>query len=161
VNVFPAFLRLPQRGPLPEPVLTLDDAACFYHENKKAADACEACGRFLCALCRVDIGKRILCPGCIQSGKRKGRLHDLTRHRILQDEVALSMAILPLLAWPFTIATAPAAIFWALRHWKSPTSILPRTKLRFVAAILLASIQVAAWVIFFGMVIFRSEYLTS
>ena len=154
---FPAFSRPLQKGALPEPVLTDAEAACFYHENKKAVDACETCGRFLCALCRIEMRGRILCSGCIQSGRRKGSMRDLTRRRVLHDEAALAMAVLPLLAWPFTIATAPTAIIWALRHWNSPTSILPRTKVRFLVAILIASLQIAAWVTFFSMIVLFPE----
>ena len=84
-------------------------------------------------------------------------MRDLTRRRVLHDEIALSMAVLPLLAWPFTIATAPTAIIWALRHWNSPTSILPRTKVRFLVAILIASLQIAAWVTFFSMIVLFPE----
>ncbi len=48
-----------------------DDASCFYHESKKAVQSCSQCGRFVCALCSVQVGNDVLCPGCIVSGEKK------------------------------------------------------------------------------------------
>ena len=52
----------------------------------------------------------------------------------MHDSIALSLSLLPVVIWPVTCLTAPAALFYAIRHWKSPTSILPRTKVRYLAA---------------------------
>ena len=144
--VFPAFCRPPEKGSLPAPLLTGEEAACYYHAAKQAAAVCDACGRFLCALCRIEIKGRTLCPGCLESGSQERFVRNLTRRRILHDEVALSLAVLPLLAWPLTIATAPTAVFWALRHWNSASSLLPRSKKKYVLAIVIASLEITAWV---------------
>jgi hypothetical protein len=63
----------------------------------------------------------------------------------MYDSIALSLAILPVIIWPVTLFTAPAAIFYAIRHWKSPTSILPRTKIRHVFAILIGTLMLFGW----------------
>ena len=149
VAVFPALARPPEQGSAAESVMLDDEASCFYHDDKKAVKACDDCGRFLCSLCSIELSGRTLCAGCIQSGKKKGRLQDLTRHRVLNDDVALALALLPLLAWPFTLLTAPAAIFWSVRYWNKPGSLLPRSKIRYVLAILFGSLQIAGWTTLF------------
>ena len=47
--------------------------------------------------------------------------------------------------WPFTLITAPAAIYVALRYWNAPMSLVPRTKIRFILAILFAGAELAGW----------------
>jgi hypothetical protein len=44
------------------------------------------------------------------------------------------------------------AIYIAIRYWKAPTSILPRTKARFVIALILGVAQVVGWVLLIGMI---------
>lgn len=143
---FPALYREDRPGQDGEALLLPDEAGCFYHPAKKAVRPCGACGRFLCALCDCEIHGRHLCPPCLESGRLKGRLPDLESHRTLYDNVALSLAILPLLVFYFTVATAPMAIYVAIRHWKSPLSVVRRSRYRFVFALLLAVTQIGGWI---------------
>jgi len=41
--------------------------------------------------------------------------------------------------------TAPAALYLTVRHWRTPLSIFPRTKIRFIIAFLLAAAQLVGW----------------
>jgi len=145
--VFPAISQV-LVGKGGEALLSDTEASCFYHPQKKAAAACETCGRFLCALCDVDFNGKHLCPACIESGKKKGKMTNLENRRMLHDHIALSLALLPMLIYPFTIVTAPAAIYYAIRYWKTPSSILPRTRIRNILAIFIALLQIAAWCFF-------------
>ncbi len=145
VDVFPALFQAIERGPGPETLLTPDEAGCFYHPQKRAAATCESCGRFLCALCDVELNGRHLCPNCLDSGRKKGKLKNLENERTLYDNLALSLAVLPLIIWPFTLITAPAAIFISLRYWNAPTSLVPRTKMRFIIAIFFAGAEILGW----------------
>lgn len=121
-------------------------ASCFYHSEKRAVVPCDQCGRFLCALCQVEFQGQNWCPRCIQASSQKGRLAHLDASRALHDNTALALAILPvLLIWP-TIITAPVTLYLVVRYWRAPSSILPRTKIRFLVAALLALAQIAAWV---------------
>jgi len=147
--VFPALFRPLEKGQVGEAILTEGEASCFYHMDKKATITCEACGRFLCALCDVQIAGQHLCTTCVETGKKKGRLKNIHKHRVLYDEVALALSLLPLLIWPLTLITAPVAVFVALRYWKAPLSVLRRTRIRFILAILFASLQITGWVILF------------
>jgi hypothetical protein len=144
VTVFPALLRTPasESG---EPVLEEGESACFYHPRKRAVIPCDECGRFLCALCRVEFGARNWCPACLQTMQREGRLPVLDNTRPLYDNLALAVAVAPaLLVFPSPI-TAPMAVYIALRRWRTPGSLLPRTKIRFWLALLLALAQIVAW----------------
>jgi predicted permease len=62
--------------------------------------------------------------------------------RTLHDQVALSLALIPLVFFRAMIITAPTAIYPAIRKWYSPSSILPRTKVRFVIAISIGALQI-------------------
>ena len=144
VYTFPALYR-PFEGRPAEPILIPEEASCFYHSQKKAVQTCNYCGRFLCSLCDVDLGGEHLCPKCIESGKQKKKLKSLEGRRVLYDDIALSLSILPMLLFYFTILTAPLVLFLTIRYWNAPTSILPRTKIRFVIASFFALLQISGW----------------
>ena len=145
-DVFPAYKTDISDNDVQEAVLVDDDASCFYHPKKKAVIFCSGCGRFLCALCDVEIDGEHLCFACMEAGKNKKQISDLETGRTIYDSLALRIAVFPILMWPFTIVTAPLALFIVCRYWKAPTSIVGRSKLRFVAAFIVAFAQVAAWV---------------
>ena len=86
--------------------------------------------------------------GCLQDGRNKGRIANLEDSRILYDSLALYLALLPMFFFFFTLITAPATIYVVLRYWNAPTSLLPRSRFRFLLAMLIAIVQIAGWVIF-------------
>ena len=149
VEVFPAALRPPGPGASGERVHMEGEASCFYHPAKKAVVPCESCGRFLCAVCDVELSGAHLCPACLESGKKKGRLKQLENTRTLYDSLALAVAVFPIIAWPFTLVSAPIALYLAIRYWNAPTSIVRRSKWRAVLAIVIALLQIAGWVAVF------------
>jgi hypothetical protein len=141
-DVFPAIFKGLSQGTAGELLLFDDEASCFYHQNKRAVVACASCGRFLCSLCDVDFNDRHLCPTCLDVGKKKGKIQNLENHRILYDNLCLALAIGPLIIWPATILTAPLTIYFVIRFWKMPSSIIKRSKIRQVIALLIAVIQI-------------------
>jgi hypothetical protein len=145
VEIFPALLRPPARGQGGEAIMVEGESSCFYHPQKKAVVPCQGCGRFLCALCDCELHGEHFCPACLELGRQKGRITRLENRRTLYDAVALSVAVLPLLIFYFTIITAPIALFIALRYWNAPRSIVHRTKVRLVLAIVLATLQILGW----------------
>jgi hypothetical protein len=149
VEVFPALFRKITPGQNAETIMVEGESSCFYHPQKKAVRPCDSCGRFMCALCDCELNGQHFCPACLDAGKTKGKIKSLDNQRMLYDRVALSLAVYPLLIFYFTIITAPMALFIAFRHWKSPPSLVRRTKIRFVVAIILALLQIAGWIIFF------------
>ena len=143
--VFPAMFREPQPLTSGDTLVLEGEASCFYHPKKKAVVPCAACGRFICALCDVELNRQHLCPSCLEKGKRKRKFKNLENHRTLYDSIALSLAIVPMLFIFPTIITAPMVIFIVIRYWKAPTSILPRTKIRFILAFMIAGLQITGW----------------
>jgi hypothetical protein len=148
VRAYPALLRVTPQGSSGERITVEGQAACFYHPSKTAHVPCDACGRFVCALCDVELLGQHLCPACIESGRRKGSLTTLENKRVLWDNIALTTAIVPLIVWPLTIVSAPAAIFLALYGWRKPRSLVPRrAALNFVAAIVFALLIIVGWAV--------------
>lgn len=142
VEVFPALFRPIAAGSVGEAVMIEGEASCFYHPQKKAVVPCDACGRFLCALCDCEFSGQHICPSCLESGQQKDRLPHLQTQRTLHDNIALALAVLPLLIFYFTILTAPIVLFLVIRHWNTPGSILPRTRARFVIAAIVAVLEI-------------------
>jgi len=144
IDVFPAFFHGIQPGKEGEKLID-DQASCFFHPQKKAVIPCDHCGRFLCSLCDVELGSKHVCPICLETGRKKGRITTLDRHRFLYDGTALRIALLPMIIFWLTIITAPIAIYLSIRHWNSPMSVVRRTKVRFVLAIIISGLQILGW----------------
>lgn len=147
VEVFPALFRPIQTGRSGEAVVVETESSCFYHPQKKAVIHCEGCGRFLCGLCDCELHGKHYCPQCLETGKKKGKIKSIENERTLYDSVALALAIFPLPVFYITILTAPIALYVAIRYWKAPRSIVHRTRIRLVLAIIFASLQIAGWVV--------------
>ena len=143
--VFAALFRERPAPALGETIILDDEASCFYHEDKKAVIPCTSCGRFLCALCDIDIDHQHLCPVCLQRVTQDKESECFENESIQYDNIALAVAVLPLLMLFLTIITAPLTIYLVIRHWKTPTGPLPRTKIRFVLAFLIALTEIIAW----------------
>lgn len=156
VFAFPALNRVTTANAA-LPALESNDASCFYHPLKQAVVACDNCGRFLCALCDVEMAGSHRCPACLEIGKRKRKLETVENRRILFDSLALTLSIVPILMWPVTILTAPATLFVVIRYWRRPLSILPRTRIRFVFAFLIAVGQLCGWALLVYLIFARAR----
>jgi len=150
VEVFRAFFQPVLRGRDGDPVLVEGEASCFYHPQKRASVPCEACGRFLCALCDCELHGKHFCPACLEIGKQKGRIEKLENQRTLYDNIALALAVYPVasvIGIYFTIITAPIALYISIRHWNTPTSVVRLGKIRHVLAVLLSVLELAGWAV--------------
>lgn len=141
--VFPAAFKPVESGRAGDLILVEGEAGCFYHPEKKAVLPCDSCGRFLCSLCDVELNGEHLCPPCIESGKKKGKLQSLENHRVRYDDVALAMAILPLVFFGcVSPLVAPVTLYYVFRHWNSPRGILAKSKIKYVMAAVVATIEI-------------------
>jgi len=144
VEAFPAIL-LNTAAARPESAMD-GEAACFDHPGKRAVAACSQCGRYLCGLCSVDCGADIWCPSCVTARAGRAQAANLETSRTLYDSIALTLPLATLIMWPFTIVAAPASLVMSIAKWKSPRSLVRRTRWRFVVAILISLAEIVAWV---------------
>ena len=144
-EVFPALLKGQAPADKGETIVIDDESSCFFHPKKKAAIVCEGCGRFLCSLCDIEFKGRHLCSTCIESGAKKGKDGEMRKDMTYYDEIALTLAIFPLILFYITVITAPIALYIAIRHWNTPLSAIPRSKARFVIAIIFAGLELTGW----------------
>lgn len=135
--VFPAIAGA-RIGAQPHAVIGDSEASCFFHPESRAVIPCDECGRFLCSLCDIEIDGRHLCSKCFDSGVASSRLESAETQRTMYDTIALALATFPaMLFWPAFIG-APWALFLVIRRWRAPGSIVPRTRIRYYLAALLA-----------------------
>ena len=154
-ELFNAFYRPLAEGATGERIQIQGQAECYYHPGKKAVAPCAGCGRLLCALCEVSMDGRSLCMECLQAGRSRGNIESIEHKRILYDNLALPLAVWPLLFFIIIPITAPAAIYVALRYWRAPGSLLPRTRIRFIVAILIAVMQLVGCAFFVAWMVSR------
>jgi hypothetical protein len=146
-EVFPALYAGPRIGRPGELLVDASEASCFFHPEKKAAVACESCGRFLCELCDLDFAGRHICPSCLAAGRRKGALGNLDHFRFSWTGLSLMLSTVPLIIWPFTLVTAPAAIVVALIGLRRPPSLTGRRRvIAMVVAMTFAISEIAGWI---------------
>jgi hypothetical protein len=74
---------------------------------------------------------------------------------VLYDGIALRLALFPIITVWFTIVTAPMALYLAVRHWKSPGSLVRRGKIQYILAMALSGLEICGWAI--GVVYFISR----
>jgi hypothetical protein len=116
-----------------------DQATCFFHPDKAFQACCQRCGRFVCALCDLQLGAEHVCPTCFErgradsgaeAGKGEWRYRD-----VLYDSIALTVGWAWILFWPTIIVAIPAAIFLHVKYRKAPRSyLIPRSGWRFWTA---------------------------
>lgn len=122
-------------------------AGCYFHARRRAIRSCERCGRFLCRLCDCEMAGQRLCPSCVDQMRARREVAVLETRRMCNDSICLSLALIPLILWPVTLLTAPATLALVGWSWRSPRSILPRTRWRYGVAAVLALLQIAGWIL--------------
>lgn len=160
--VFPAYART-LASPMPEVKTAEGEAGCYYHDTNRATVSCEECGRFLCAVCDLDTGARHLCPNCLNQHLASGRSLEFVQRRTLYDSIALTLALVPNLVFiflSFTFLTAPIVVGFSIWSWKKPSSITPRTKSRYIVALLVSAVNllfVAGFLLILLAAVFRGK----
>ena len=120
------------------------DATCYFHAQNQAAAICDDCGRYLCVVCEIPSeDQRRLCPPCVATRRKK--VPQKADEVIVYDSIALSIALIPVLIWPFTLVTAPAVLGVVIYGWKKPRSLVRPGSGRFIWAIIIALIEIVAW----------------
>jgi hypothetical protein len=137
------------------------DAGCFFHSRYRAMIPCEVCGRFLCELCSINVGARILCAECISNLRKQKSESGLGHHAALFDNTALFLVIGPAISLffsVFTLLSAPAALFLSFYYWSRQWTLLGRSRVRFVIAIASSLLLLVGWaVVIYTVVTSRSN----
>ncbi len=136
VEIFPALFKPAVTGNPGQPILGEGESGCFYHPQRKAVVPCDACGRFLCALCDCEIHGKHFCPACLELSQQKKPVQGIENSRGVHGRLALLLALLPFLV------TGIIAIFIAIRYRKEPGSLVKPMRWAFPLALVLASLQV-------------------
>jgi len=113
-----------------------DDATCFFHPDKAFHACCQRCGRFVCALCDLQLGAEHVCPSCFERGRGNSVAEPEKaewRHRdVLYDSIALTVGWAWILFWPTILAAIPTVIVLHVKFRKAPrSSLIPRRGWRF------------------------------
>lgn len=116
-----------------------EQATCFFHPDKVFQACCQRCGRFVCALCDLQLGAEHVCPTCFERGRADSGVNGGKaewRHRdVLYDSIALAIGWVWIIVWPSIVAALPAAIVLHVKYRKAPRSyLIPRSGWRFWAA---------------------------
>ena len=146
IETFPALVRPISKGTAAEPAVLSGESVCFYHETKRASAVCDLCGRFLCGICDCELNGKHYCPGCLESGKQKGRIDELQTSRVLHGRQALILSLLPF------FISGLAAIFLAIRHWNSSDSLVSPRRWHMPLALVCGIMQT----LFFSYLIIRA-----
>lgn len=151
VYAFPALFRPPLRKPRRQAAAE-GEASCYFHPGRRATVPCDGCGRFLCSLCDLEFPGRHFCAACLGDA-RKGRTGsasgpgDLLREKVfLPHNLAWALACyapLTLVGLYLIPVSAPAALWFALRHWNRRDGLQIRGRWRAFGAVILAFSQLA------------------
>ena len=68
----------------------------------------------------------------------------LETQKTLYDSLALHLVFWPIFTIWLPLFTAPTALFFVFRHWRTQMSILPRTRIRLWVALVLAVVEIIA-----------------
>ncbi|MGC1619555.1 MAG: hypothetical protein WA765_13785 [Candidatus Acidiferrum sp.] len=117
-------------------VAMAEQATCFFHPDKAFQACCKRCGRFVCALCDLQLGAEHVCPTCFERGRAdsglKGDKAEWRHRDVLYDSISLTLGWSWIIFWPIIVAAFPAAIFLHAKYRKAPRSyLIPRSGWRF------------------------------
>jgi hypothetical protein len=124
------------------------EAVCYFHSRYRAKNPCDNCGRFLCEICAINVGNRDLCAECLGQLRKQRNETGLVHYAPLFDNVSLFLVTAPVITiffWFLTIFSAPVSLFLSFYYWPRQWNLLPRSRVRFVLAILFSLILIGLW----------------
>lgn len=144
VTLFPAFGRGPNVGQAGANRLSDADAACYFHPTKRAEVPCDRCGRYVCALCQLELEGQNLCPSCLTSGGQQGTILALEKERFRWDSLVWMLVLGPPLSicfWVLAPVTCLAALGVGVWKLRCPPSRIHRSRARMIGGMILAVIM--------------------
>jgi uncharacterized Zn finger protein (UPF0148 family) len=115
---------------------------CGHHPGNVASDHCSRCGVFMCALCRIDVDGRVLCPACFERMAEARELPVLLAHYRDYSVLQLHLVILGFLIIFVGPVTGPASVYYGLRGLEQRKAMDDsRGRVLAVALFFLAAVQ--------------------
>ncbi len=120
------------------------EASCSFFPELRAETVCDECGCFLSRRAAVRWTGRDLCLPCLHRLREVERVPDCIGKARHYDRRALE-----LVTWlaPFTLFTAPLALFLLLRQRGKPQGFVPRSRAVWWIALTLSVGWIAAWLV--------------
>ena len=121
------------------------ESSCFYHPQKKAVCPARDAAAFYARCAIANYTASITVPRAWRRAAARAKSRTSKTSACATTASRSSLAVLPMLVFYFTIITAPDSLFVALRYWNAPLSIVRRTRIRYVLALILATLQFVGW----------------
>lgn len=147
ITRLPGHGRRPRVGQLGADRVSDTEAACFFHATKRAEVPCDRCGRFLCALCRLELAGQNLCPTCLNAAAGAGDVPALEKERFRWDLLVWMLTLGPLVTlclWWLTPVTCLAAVGLGLWQRNCLPSRIHRSRGWLMAGVTLALVLLVA-----------------
>ena len=142
-----------------EEVLEGGQSTCFFHSKLPATALCDVSGRLICDLCKTEWNGQTVSFEALQSLLADDQSVKQERRCKKWDDIALSLVILPLLFWPIVLLTAPVALGICAVKWRAgPTSLLRRSRWRYVVAALLAILEIGFGGLMVAIMFFGADF---
>ncbi len=149
----PVFLALFPRlygefAPVPdETAAASGEATCSFYPELRAEKVCDQCGCFLSKRAATGWAGRDLCLPCLHRLREVEHDAEFIPKASLRDRQALA-----LVTWlaPFSLATAPAALFLLLKQRGKPGGFEPRSGSTWWVAFSLAILWIVVWLLLIG-----------
>jgi hypothetical protein len=74
----------------------------------------------------------------------------------MYDSIAIALVTWSIVFWPVMLVSGPAALFVIIRRWRAPGSIVPRTRVRYYIAGVLALAEIGGVVFLIGAIFFAA-----
>jgi len=158
IRLFPAVIRS-NEAVQAEAVLEGGQSTCFFHAKLPATAVCDVSGRLICDLCKTEWSGKTVSFEALQSLLAEDVAVKQERRCTKWDDIALSLVIFPVLFAPVMILTAPVALGICLVKWrKGATSLLRRSRWRYVVAALLAILEMIVGGILVATLFFGADF---
>jgi len=88
---------------------------CTHHPGNVAGEHCSRCGVFMCALCRIDVERRVLCPACFERLADAEEIPSLVAHYRDFGQMQLYLVLTGLLFIFVGPVAGPASIYYGVK----------------------------------------------
>lgn len=142
LEVFPRLNREQPAEP-PSPPAGGEEATCQFFPSLRAELYCDECGCFMSRKAATRWGRRDICMPCLHTLREVKKDPEFRGTLKLWDNRALGWLSL----LPFTLFTAPLALFQLIRYRREPHGWVPRSSFRWWLGLILSILILLGWVV--------------